>query len=455
MACHLLDPLFGWEDVDKIFSDHSRVQRMLDFEAGLARAEARAGIIPHNAVEPIVSKCQADIYDFDALSKALASAGNLAIPLIKQLTALISNEDKEAAGYVHWGATSQDVIDTGLVLQLRDALKLIANDLVRLCDNVASLADKYRATPSVARTWMQHAVPTVLGLKFAGWLDALNRHLLRLRGLQDEALVLQFGGAAGNLAALGDKGLEIATYLADDLSLKLPELPWHAHRDRIADVATTLALCDGTLGKIGRDLSLLCQTEVAEVFEPAGEGRGGSSTMPQKRNPVTAAVALAAAMRVPGLTSVMLSAMVQEHERGLGGWHAEWETLPEIIRLTAGALHHVAEAIGGLDIDAEQIRRNLDKTPGLVFAEAVMITLAKPVGRSNAHELLEEASSQAIAQKKHLRDVLKEHPKVTSYVSPEEIDRLFEPLSYSGVADSLIDRALAAYRLKSKRSEGK
>ena len=450
----LLDPLFGWQDIDRIFSDHNRVQRMLDFEAGLARAEARAGIIPSAAVEPIVAKCRADLLDFQALSKASAQAGNLAIPLVKQLTILIANTDHDGARYVHWGATSQDVIDTGLVLQLREALKLILAELTRLCETLAQLADGYRATPAVARTWMQHAIPTLLGLKFAGWLDALNRHLTRLRTLQHEIAILQFGGAAGTLAALDERGLEVASYLAQDLDLKLPEMPWHTHRDRIAEVATTLALFAGTLGKIGRDLSLLSQTEIAEIFEPAATGRGGSSTMPQKRNPVAAAVALAAATRVPALTSVMLSAMVQEHERALGGWQAEWDTLPEIIRLTAGALHHVTETIDGLEIDAEQMSRNLDKTPGLMFAEAVMITLAKRLGRSEAHKLVQEASKQSLSEKKHLRDVLKEHPNVRSYLSADEIDRIFEPLSYTGIASTLIDRAIAAYRLNSKRPEG-
>lgn len=449
----LLDPLFGWENVDKIFSDRSRVQRMLDFEAGLARAEARAGVIPCAAVVPIASKCRAELIDFEALSKGSARAGNLAIPLVKQLTTLIANEDKEAARYVHWGATSQDVIDTGLVLQVRDALELMHAELSRFCERLAQLAHEHRATPAVARTWMQHAVPTLLGLKFAGWLDASNRHLIRLRTLQ-EALVVQLGGAAGTLAALGERGLQVATYLAEDLGLKLPDMPWHAHRDRIAEVATTLALCTGTLGKIGRDLSLLSQTEIAEAFEPAGDGRGGSSTMPQKRNPVAAAVALAAATRVPGLTSVMLSAMVQEHERGLGGWHAEWDILPEIVRLTAGALHHLVETAGGLEVDTERAGRNLDLTSGLVFAESVMITLAKYLGRSEAHELVAEASKQAIAGKKHLRDVLKEHPKVSSCLSAQEIDSLFEPLSYTGIANTLIDSAISAYRLNSKRSEG-
>lgn len=442
---NLLDPLFGREEIDQLFSDEVRVQRMLDFEAALARAEARAGIIPSSAVEPIVSKCRADLIDLAALSKAAASAGNLAIPLVKQLTTLISTGSETAARYVHWGATSQDVIDTGLILQIRDALALMAADLARFCGSLALLVEKHRATPCVARTWMQHAVPSLLGLKFAGWLDAVNRHLERLRGLQC-TLVLQFGGAAGTLAALGDKGLEVAQHLARDLGLNFPDMPWHAHRDRLAEVATTLALCAGTFGKIGRDLSLLSQTEVAEVFESPESGRGGSSTMPQKQNPVTAAVALAAATRVPALTSVMLSAMVQENERGVGGWHAEWETLPEIVRLTAGALYHLVQAVDGLEIDAEQTRQNLEKTGGLVFAESITMALANHIGRPKAHELIEELSTQARTKKIHLRHVLKDHPEVRSHLSADELDRLFDPMSYTGEAAAFIDRAIAAYR---------
>jgi 3-carboxy-cis,cis-muconate cycloisomerase len=446
----LLDQLFGAEAVQQIFSDRSRLQRMLDFEAALARAQAKAGVIPYSAVVPIEAKCQADLFDLNAIAKAASTAGNLAIPMVKQLTTLVAVDDKGASGFVHWGAASQDATDTGLVLQLRDALDFIEAAAAELSALLASLARQHRNTPVVSRTWMQHALPTLFGLQVVGWLDALNRHRSRLQELQKHVLVLSFGGAAGTLATLGDKGLHVSRALAEELDLALPDMPWHSHRDRVAEVATTLALCTGTLGKIARDIALQMQTEISEVFEPASAGRGGSSTMPHKRNPVSAAVALAAAIRVPGLTSTMLAAMVQEHERGLGGWHAEWDVLPEIVQLTAGSFHHMIEAVKGLEVKSDRMLQNLEETQGLIFAEAAMMALAKHIGRDVAHKLMDEASHRAIAEHRHLRSVLVEDPAVTKYVPAPEIDSLFDPLSYVGVAQQFIDRVLAAHQVLSQ-----
>ena len=282
----LLDPLFGAKEIDQIFADTARLQRMLDFEAALARAEAKVGVIPQLAAAPIGAKCRAELFDREKLAQDAAKAGNLAIPLVKQLTALVEKEDAEAARYVHWGATSQDVIDTGLVLQLRDAFGRIEERVEAICDRLAVLSEEHRSTVMAGRTWMQQAVPIVFGVKMAGWLDAMLRHRARLRETRKRALVLQFGGAAGTLASLGTRGIDVGRALGEVLELEFPAVPWHANRDRVAEVATTLALLTGTLGKIARDVSLLMQTEVNEVAEPAGEGRGGSSTMPQKRNPV-------------------------------------------------------------------------------------------------------------------------------------------------------------------------
>lgn len=441
----LLDPLFRWQAVEDIFSDRARIQSMLEFEAALARAEAGVGAIPASAAAPIAAKCRAELFDFKALAQATALAGNLAIPLVKQLTALVAAEDKEAARYVHWGATSQDAIDTGFVLQARRALELIAEELERFSEILARLAQQHRDTTLPARTWLQQALPTTLGLRVVGWLDAVDRHRVRLAETRSRTLVLQFGGAVGTLAALGEKGMVVAKALGEELKLPVPAVPWHAHRDRVAEIATTLGLCTGTLGKIARDLSLEAQTEVAEIFEPAGPGRGGSSTMPHKRNPVTAAVVLAAATRVPALAGAMLSAMVQEQERGLGGWHAEWETLPEIISLTAGALHHLADTVDSLDINADKMRANLEITHGLIFAEAVQMVLAEQMGRLPAHELVEAACKRAQKQKQHLRDVLAEEPKIKQHLDKKELERLFDPARYLGVAGELIDRVLQAH----------
>jgi 3-carboxy-cis,cis-muconate cycloisomerase len=441
---NLLDPLFRSQGVEKAFSNRATLQAMLDFEAALARAEARAGFIPTSAAPAIEAKCRAELYDMTVLARAAANAGNLAIPLVKQLTLLVAKKEKDAARYVHWGATSQDAIDTGRVLQLRQALTLISSELDLFAAVLSELVHKNRATLVVARTWMQQALPTTFGLKAAGWLDAIDRHRARLAETQERCLVLQFGGAVGTMAALGARGLDVAANLAKELQLPLPELPWHSHRDRMAEIATTFGLCCGTLGKIARDISLHTQTEVGEVFEPSADGRGGSSAMPHKRNPVTCAVVWSAAARVPPLVSTMLSAVVQEQERGLGGWHAEWETLPEIVRLTAGALHHLTTTVSELEIDPERMRQNLDLTHGLIFAEAVTMALAEKIPRSEAHELVDLACKRAQSSRRDLRSVLAQDAIIKTNLSEAELDRLFTPANYLGVADQFIDRVLAS-----------
>lgn len=448
----LLDPLFRWDVLEELFSDRARLRGMLDFEAALARSESSLGIIPKGAAAAITAKCRANLIDTASLASAAARAGNLAIPLVKQLTELVAKDDPEAARYVHWGATSQDAIDTGFILQLKPALHKIDSELNRIAGSLAALAKKHRATPLPARTWMQQALPTTFGFIVAGWLDAILRHRKRLQETSQRAITLQFGGAAGTLAALGDRGLDVAKALGKELEIAVPEISWHSHRDRVAEVAATLGLCTGTLGKIARDISLHSQTEIAELFEPAGEGRGGSSTMPHKRNPVTSAIVLAAATRVPPLVSAMLSAMVQEEERGLGGWHAEWEIMPELIGLAGGALHHLADTIPGLEIDAVKMRENLEITRGLIFAEALQMALAEKIGRSAAHERVQKASKRAAEENRHLRDVVKSDAEISKHLKAKEIDRLFDPAEYLGVAHELIDRVLKSYASRKSKS---
>jgi len=453
----LLGPLIRGDAMEGFFSDRARVQGMLDFEAALARAEARVGVIPAPAAEVIAERCRADLYDEEALARAGALAGNLAIPLVQELTARVEEVDRDAAGYVHWGATSQDATDTGLVLQLRSALGWIEAERGRLAGALASLAEAHRTTLIAGRTWMQHAVPTTFGLKVAGWLDAVDRHRDRIARLRGRALVLQFGGAVGTLAALGDEGLEVAAALAEELKLPLPDLPWHAHRDRLAEVATTLGLLAGTLGKLARDVALHTQTEVAEVFEPAGEGRGGSSSMAHKRNPISSAVVLAAAARVPGLVATMLGAMVQEDERGLGGWQAEWETLPELVALVGGALHHVTDTMNGLRVDAARMAANLDATRGLVLAEAAEMALAARTGRAAARRTVEAACRRAQAEGLRLQDVLAADPEVGRHLSPADLALVFDSRRHLGAADRLIDRVLESHhsgRAKKERGDG-
>jgi 3-carboxy-cis,cis-muconate cycloisomerase len=433
-------------EMQAVFAPRAGVQRMLDVEAALARAEAQCGVIPAAASAAIARCCDANRIDLPALGAAAASAGNLAIPLVKQLTKNVTEADAEAAKYVHWGATSQDIIDTGLVLQLRDAFRLIEADLDRLVDALAALAQRHRDTAMVGRTWLQHALPISFGLKVAGWLDALLRHHERLTAARTRALTLQFGGAAGTLASLNDRGLQVAEALARELDLRLPDLPWHTARDNFAEAATMLGLLTGTLGKIARDISLQMQTEVAELAEPAGAGRGGSSTMPHKRNPVGCAIALAAAVRMPGLVSTMLNGMVQEHERAPGGWQAEWETLPEIAQLAAASLRQMREVTEGLSVDEQRMRVNLDLTHGLIMAEAVTLALGAKLGRMQAHELVERACRAAVDGNRSLIEVLQADPQVSAQLSTPELERLLDPATHTGQAGAFVDRVLQAWR---------
>ena len=427
-----------------VCDDAACLQHMLDFEAALARAEAATGIIPPGAADAIGKVCKAGAFDLADLAEAATRSGNLAIPLVKALTAGVAKIDAKAARYVHWGATSQDVIDTAAMLTLRAGIDALLADLDRAIAGFAKQARQHRNTAVVARTWLQHALPMPFGLKLAEYAAALHRSRVRLQRLRREALVLQFGGAAGTLAALGDKGLLVAERLARELELPLPEAPWHTHRDRVAEAASVLAILSGTCGKIARDVSLMMQTDVAEAFEPSGEGRGGSSTMPHKRNPVAAATALAAATMAPNLAATIFAAQVQDHERSAGPWHAEWPTLPMLLLVTSGALAAIVDIAEGLEVDAARMRANLDATDGLIMAEAVTFALAEKIGKSEAHHLLEAASKKAVAEKKHLRDVLARDPKVTAHLSADRLTKLFEPMAYQGVSQALIDRLLAS-----------
>lgn len=442
----LFDRYFTAPAMRAVFSDSGRVQGMLDFEAALARAEAAVGVIPSGVVAAIESACRAERYDFAALAEAIGSAGNSAIPLVKALGRQIAATAPEAERYVHLGATSQDVMDTGLVLQLRQAIGLLDADLVQLADALAVQAERHAATPISGRTWLQHATPVTLGMKIAGWLGAITRHRQRLAELKPRLLCLQFGGASGSLAALGEHAWPVSEALARELDLNLPDQPWHTQRDRLVEFAGLLGLVAGSLGKLGRDLSLLMQTDVGEVFEPAAPGKGGSSTMPHKRNPVGSAVMIAAATRAPGLVATMLSAMPQEHERSLGLWHAEWETLPELCCLVAGALQQARVAVPALELDEARMAANLELTRGLVLAEAISIALAQRIGRDAAHHEVERCCKQAVAEGRHLRAVLADNPVVTGHFTADELDRLLDPAHYLGQARRWVDRAVAEHR---------
>jgi 3-carboxy-cis,cis-muconate cycloisomerase len=444
----LLAPMLSSAAMRAVCDDVACLQHMLDFEAALARAEAATGVIPVNAAGGIGKACKAEAFDLAGLAEAAIRSGNLAIPLVKALTRQVARADVEAARYVHWGATSQDVIDTATMLTLRAAIDALLVDTGRAVAGFAKLARLHRDTPMVARSWLQHALPMPFGLKLAEYAAALHRSRTRLQRLRGEGLALQFGGAAGTLAALGDKGMLVAERLAQELKLPLPEAPWHTHRDRIAEAASVLAILAGSCGKIARDFSLLMQTDVAEAFEPSGEGRGGSSTMPHKRNPVAAATALAAATMAPNLAATIFAAQVQDHERSAGPWHAEWPTLPTLLLVTSGALAAMVDIAEGLEVDVGRMRANLDATGGLIMAEAVTFALAEKIGKSEAHHLVEDASKKAVAGKKHLREVVTEDARIAAHLNADQLTKLFEPMAYQGVSQTLIDRLLASLEIK-------
>jgi 3-carboxy-cis,cis-muconate cycloisomerase len=448
----LFDDLFYSGPMLAVFSDENRLQRMLDFESALASAEAACGFIPEGAAPAITAECRFEILDVQAIRAGVAKTGTPVLPLIEQLTVAVRRRDAEAARYVHWGATSQDAIDTGFMLQARGALDLLASATDGLCVELATLAERHAGTVMAGRTWLQQAVPVTFGWKAAGWLDAMLRHRGRLHEVRERALVLQFGGGAGTLASLGVDGSKVTEKLASLLGLGRPDISWNASRDRVCEIATTLGLVTATLGKIAKDISLLMQTEVAEAFEAAGAGRGASSTMPQKRNPVACAAILAASVRVPGLVATVLSGAVQEHERGLGSWPAEWEAVPEIFNLCAGALYRAIELVSGLEVDGGRMKANLDLTGGLIMAEAATMALAARIGKSAAHELVARACRRAIKERSTLREALLHDAEFSAQMTHDELDSALDPVNYLGSTRKVIDKVLqraSAARLES------
>ena len=428
----------------EVFSDRATLQGMLDFELALTRALVATGQAPAGVLTAIDGGCRAEAYDAAAIGRSAALAGNLAIPLLKELTAAVGRANKDAAAFVHFGATSQDAIDTGRVLQIRDAIALIETELARISERLAALASEHAGTEMAGRTWMQQASPITLGLKFAGWLDAIERSRARIADLKTHALALQFGGSVGTLAVLGAAGAEVAAELGRELKLAVPAISWHAHRDRLCEVAAAVALVVGTAGKIARDISLMSQTEVAEAFEPVVEGRGGSSTMAHKRNPVGCAVILAAAARTPGMVATMLGALPQEHERGLGGWHAEWETLPEIFLVASGALYHLSAILDGIAIDRDKMHENLSRQSGLVMTEAFTLALTKFESRENAKKIAEALARTAAESGQPLRDVILKDPQMQKFFKVADVEHFLNPKNFNGSAQAMIEKVLAA-----------
>ncbi len=441
-GARLHDRVLGDADVAAHFSGRAQLQGMLDVEAALAHAEAAVGVVPASCVGPIQAAARAELYDLARIAAEATDTGNPVIPVVRHLTAQVAQADAEAARFVHWGATSQDILDTGLVLQLRLAVPTVVDHLARGVRGAAVHAHRHAAATMAGRTWLQQATPVTFGLKAAGWADTLDRVRGRLRAALDDALVLQFGGASGTLASLGSRGPAVTEALADRLELPAPDMPWHAHRDRFAQLACALGVAAGTGGKIARDVALLAQTEVGEAAERPAPGRGGSSTMPQKRNPVAASIALAAAARAPGLVATMLGAMVQEHERGLGGWQAEWDTLPDLVVTAASGIRAVADALDGLIVDTDRMRANADASGGVLLAESIAMILAESIGKHQAHACVAEACRRAAAEGRPLVDVLAGDPLVTPHLDRAEIARRLSADDYLGATRDYIDRVL-------------
>jgi 3-carboxy-cis,cis-muconate cycloisomerase len=431
-------PLFVPGELLGAVSGRGWLEAMLEFEAALARAEAQTGIVPSEAAAAIAERCDPSLYDFDELLRQGRAIGSPPEPLVR---ALRENVGGDAAGWVHWGATSQDVMDTASMLVARRALDLVLAEVEGVTAALARLAEAHRSTPMAARTLLQQALPTTFGLKAAGWLVAVLEARRILGAVRRERLAVQFGGAAGTLAAVEEHGPAILRRLAEDLGLAEPVLPWHTNRVRIAELGAALATTSGVLAKIALDVVLLAQTEVDEAREEIG---GGSSTLPHKHNPIESTLARACARLVDGYASVLTSGLDQEHERAAGAWHAEWEALSGALAYTGGAAYAVARAVGSLQVDAERMRRNLDETNALVLAERVSFALAARYGRAEGHDIVREAATRVAASGRSLSDELRDDERVE--LSDSELDALLDPATYLGSAEAFVDRALELYR---------
>lgn len=430
---------FGTSAMRGVFSDMSLIQRYIDAEVALAKAQARCGVIPAEAAEVIARESRLDRIDFDHMREETDIVGYPILPLVHQLVVMCG----DAGRYLHWGATTQDIMDTAVVLQVRDALNQVDKDIRALRGILAALAKKHRDTPMAGRTHLQQALPVTFGYKVAIWLSMFDRHQERLAQLRPRVLVVQLAGAAGTLASLGDKGLEVQKAMAEELDLGVPSTTWHVARDGLAETVNLLALVTGSLGKIALDIMIMASTEFAEVYEPFVKGRGASSTMPQKRNPISSELMLAASKAVRQHAGLMVDAMVQDFERATGPWHAEWIAIPESFILTSGALHQAQFALGGLIVDEARMAHNLGLTRGLIVAEAVMMGLAPQMGRQQAHDVVYDACRRVNDHGGTLAEALAEVPAVTEHLDRSAIDRLCDPAHYLGLSPQMVDQALA------------
>src|SRR3984957_15028991 len=432
--------IFSTEAMRRVFSDENRVQKYLDFEAALARAQGRLGIIPKEAEEEIVKHCNVAEMDLAKIKTQTERIGYPVLPVVQQLVALCRDGLGE---WCHWGATTQDITDSATIMQIREALSLIETEIAAISDALAGLAKRYRDTPMAGRSNLPQAVPITFGYKMAARVAGFERQKQRLAELRARVLVFEFGGAAGTLSSLGKDGLRVQVELAKELDLAQPEIAWHTVRDRIAEAGCFLGLVTGLCGKIALDVKLMMQTEVEEVYEPFHEGRGSSSTMPQKRNPISSVYITALTSVVRQHVAALLDAMVEDHERATGPWEIEWIVLPEIFSLSAGALAQTLFVLTGLQVDAKKMRANLDITKGLIVSEAVMMGLGPYLGRQYAHDLVYDICRKVIATGRPLLDLLAEDKEIAKHMTREELAKLVDPANYLGMAGEMVDRVLA------------
>jgi 3-carboxy-cis,cis-muconate cycloisomerase len=445
MAASIIDSrifrgIFTSDAMRQVWSDENRTQKYLDIERALATVQARLGLIPQAACDEIVSHCSLDQIDMDRLRQQTERIGYPILGVVTQINQLCRDQLGE---YVHWGATTQDITDTATVLQIREALALIEAELATLAAALAQLAKQHRLTPVIGRSNLQQAVPVTFGYKMAGLLSAVQRHQQRLQQLKERVLVGEFAGAAGTLASLETGAMETQAGLCAELGLAQPVIAWHTIRDNIAEVGAFLGLVGGTLGKLSMDVKLMMQTEVAEVFEPYHHGRGSSSTMPQKRNPIASCYIHAAISVVRQHAAALMDAMVADHERSTGPWEIEWIVLPEAFCLMAGALRQAIAVVQGLEVDTAAMRRNIEMTGGLVMSEAVMMGLGPFIGREYAHDLVYDLCRESLAKKVPLIELLVAHPEINRHVDREALEAMLDPANYLGQSGLMVDRVLA------------
>lgn len=431
---------FGTPEMRNVFNDFALVQRYAEVEVALAKAEARCGVIPQEAADEIARRVNVEELDFELMRRETDNVGYPILPLVHQIV----KQCGEAGRYIHWGATTQDIMDTAVVLQVRAGLEIVERDIDAVRGILAGLAKTHRDTPMAGRTHLQQALPVTFGYKCAIWLAMFDRHAERLQQLKPRVLVGEFAGAAGTLASLGDEGLAVQNALCEELDLGVPVSTWHVARDGLAEVVNFFGLVTGTLGKIALDIMIMASTEFGEVYEPFVKGRGASSTMPQKRNPISSELMLAASKAVRQHCGLMMDAMIQDFERATGPWHAEWIAIPESFVLTAGALHQAKFALGGLIVDDVRMKKNLGMSKGLIVAEAVMMRLAPAMGRQEAHDVVYDCCRVVNESGGTLADALAKDPEVSQHFDRAAIDAMTAPESYLGLSGEMVDKVIAS-----------